>query len=130
MKRSVFAFLLAVALPFPIGHAWGHADPATLVRVMDLRSAKAKHYRGPAVSMRWGPVQVIITVKGRKITDVVATAPTDRTRSAFINGQALPLLKQEVLQAQSANVGIISGATMTSQAYVQSLQAAMKKAHL
>jgi uncharacterized protein with FMN-binding domain len=130
MRRALLGFVLAATLPFPIGVAWGQARVATLHPASHVQLAKAKKYKGPAINMHWGPVQVTIAVKGKKITNVIATAPTDRSRSAFINGQALPLLKQEVLRAQSAAVGVISGATMTSQAYMQSLQAAMQKAHL
>jgi uncharacterized protein with FMN-binding domain len=54
--------------------------------------------------------------------------PNHTDRSIFINQQALPHLKQEVLQAQSANVQLISGATDTSYAFVQSLQAAILQA--
>ena len=86
--------------------------------------------QGPSEDMQWGPVQVTLIVKGKKITDVRATAPTERQRSAFINSQAVPWLRQEVLQAQSANIDLISGATMTSEAFVASLQAAMQQAHL
>ena len=84
--------------------------------------------------MQWGPVQVTIVVKGTTVTGLSATAPTERSRSAFINGQALPMLRQEVLQAKTAanikNIDGISGATMTSEAFYQSLLAALKEAHL
>ena len=80
--------------------------------------------------MQWGPVQVTIIVTGKRITDVQATAPTERQRSAFINQQAIPLLRQEVLQAQSANIDTLSGATMTSDAFYQSLLAALQTAHI
>jgi len=79
--------------------------------------------------MRWGPVRVTITVKGKKLTNVKATAPNERERSAIINEQALPILREEALTAQSATVDEISGATLTSDAYAQSLQGALKKAH-
>jgi uncharacterized protein with FMN-binding domain len=59
----------------------------------------------------------------------ISTSP-ENFRSQFIDQQAVPLLKQETLQAQSANIDTVSGATMTSEAYIQSLQAALKKAHL
>jgi uncharacterized protein with FMN-binding domain len=85
---------------------------------------------GPSVDMDWGPVQVTIVVKGKKLVDIKATAPMERARSNFINSQALPWLRQEVLQAQSANVDMIGGATLTSQAYLQSLQAALDQAHI
>jgi uncharacterized protein with FMN-binding domain len=51
----------------------------------------------------------------------------DRPRSQFINSQAVPLLRSEVLQAQSANINLISGATFTSQAFATSLQAAIEQ---
>ena len=85
---------------------------------------------GPSVDMDWGPVQVTIIVKGSRLVDVKATAPMERARSNFINSQAIPWLRQEVLQAQSANVNLIGGATLTSEAYAQSLQAALDQAHL
>jgi len=74
-------------------------------------------------------VQVTIIVKGKRIADVRATAPNERARSAFINQQAIPMLRQEVLQAQSATIDLIGGATLTSEAYTQSLQAAVDRAH-
>jgi len=81
-----------------------------------------------------GPVQVTIVIKGSAVTSISATAPTERARSAFINNQALPMLRQEVLQARTAanikNIYAISGATMTSQAYYDSLLAALHTAHL
>ena len=89
--------------------------------------------QGPSEDMQWGPVQVTVTVQGKRITDVQATYPTERQRSAFINQQAVPMLRQEVLQAQVAgiqNIYGISGATLTSEAYYQSLMAALQQAGL
>jgi len=80
--------------------------------------------------MRWGTVRVTLTVTGKKIVKVAATAPTERPRSAFINRQAVPFLDREVLKAQSAKINGISGATLTSEAFHQSLQSALHAAHL
>jgi len=92
------------------------------------KAAKSRTFKGPVEYVNHGPVQVSIIVKNRKITGVkVANAP-DGGRSAFLQGQAIPILKQETLQAQSANINEVSGATDTSTAYVQSLQSAVKKA--
>jgi uncharacterized protein with FMN-binding domain len=83
-------------------------------------------FTGSAVEMEYGPVQVEIAVQGGKITDVnVPQYPVDRPRSQFINSQAIPLLRSEVLQAQSAEIHVISGATFTSEAFARSLQAAI-----
>jgi uncharacterized protein with FMN-binding domain len=86
--------------------------------------------QGPSVDMRWGLVQVTIVVKNKQLMDVEATAPTERQRSADINGQAIPWLRSEALQAHSANINLISGATMTSDAFTQSLQAALAQASI
>jgi uncharacterized protein with FMN-binding domain len=93
-------------------------------------STKTYKYTGPSEDMQWGPVQVTIYVKGKKITDLQATAPMERARSAFINQQAIPMLRQEVLQVQSDKIDAISGATMTSVAFYYSLVQALKDARL
>ncbi|MFS0718102.1 FMN-binding protein [Arthrobacter sp. 1P04PC] len=88
-------------------------------------------FTGDSVQTRFGSVQVQIIVSGGKITDVKALQLTDEDRrSVQISNRAAPLLRSEVLQAQSANVQTISGATVTSSAYLTSLQAALDAAHL
>ncbi|HZU12533.1 MAG TPA: FMN-binding protein [Chloroflexota bacterium] len=94
-----------------------------------LAAAGAKKYKGAVIDQgRWGPIQVTITVKNRKITNVAAAVSPDNPRSSMIESRALPLLKQEVLQAQRANIQLVSGATDTSDGYLTSLQSAVKKA--
>jgi len=95
-------------------------------------SAKAVGtYAGSVVQTRFGSVQVQITVQAGKITDVTALQLTDAERkSVQISNRAAPLLRDEVLQAQSADVQTISGATVTSDAYLNSLQAALDAANL
>jgi len=95
-------------------------------------SAKAVGtYAGSVVQTRFGSVQVQITVQAGKITDVTALQLTDAERkSVQISNRAAPLLRDEVLQSQSANVQTISGATVTSDAYLNSLQAALDAANL
>jgi uncharacterized protein with FMN-binding domain len=84
---------------------------------------------GDPVDNQYGTVQVSVTLHGNTITDVTPLQmPQDRRRSAFISEQAGPYLRQEVLQAQSAQIDIVSGATFTSQSYAQSLQSALSKA--
>jgi uncharacterized protein with FMN-binding domain len=83
---------------------------------------------GPVVDTRYGPVQVELVLAGGRITDVKALEyPNEARRSQFISQQALPLLHDEVLQAQSANIDTISGATYTSDAYSRSTQAALDR---
>jgi len=88
-------------------------------------------YQGSVAQTRWGPVQVTITVAGNKITNVaVPTYPNSNGRDRQINGYALPILTQETLAAQSADIDSVSGATVTSEGYIRSLQAAITAAHL
>ncbi|MFI6624173.1 FMN-binding protein [Streptomyces sp. NPDC050528] len=90
-----------------------------------------KTVTGDTVQTRWGPVQVKITVKNGKITDVTAVqSPSDNPRDQEINSYALPQLKSEALAAQSASIDTVSGATYTSDGYRQSLQSALDSAGL
>jgi len=96
-------------------------------------AATAKNYHGPRVAMRWGTVSVTIKVSGRKVVSLSATYPTERPRSAFINAGpqgAIATLRTETLRAQSASINAVGGATLTSQAFIQSLSAALKAAHV
>lgn len=84
---------------------------------------------GPVVSTEYGDVQVRVVLDGSKIVDVQPLQlPSDRSRSARISQEAGPMLRREALQAQSANIDLISGATYTSDGYIRSLQAALNRA--
>jgi uncharacterized protein with FMN-binding domain len=86
---------------------------------------------GNVVSTRYGDVQVRITVKAGKVVDVTALAlPNSDGRSSEISNFAGPLLRQEVLTAQSGQVDGVSGATYTSQGYADSAASAIAKAGL
>jgi uncharacterized protein with FMN-binding domain len=86
---------------------------------------------GDVADTRWGPVQVRITVTGGKISDVqVLQSPSGNRRDTEINDVALPILQQEALAAQSAQIDSVSGATYTSEGYVTSLQSAIDRAGL
>ncbi|HTL83615.1 MAG TPA: FMN-binding protein [Acidimicrobiia bacterium] len=85
---------------------------------------------GDPVDNPYGTVQVRVTLQGNTITTVTALQmPFDRERSQYISQQAEPYLRQEALQAQSAQIELVSGATYTSDSYAQSLQSALDKAH-
>lgn len=91
----------------------------------------ASTYAGSVVQTRFGSVQVQITVKAGAISDVTALKLTDAERKSIqISSRAAPLLRAAVIKAQSANVQTISGATVTSDAYLSSLQAAIDAANL
>jgi uncharacterized protein with FMN-binding domain len=90
---------------------------------------KEGQFTGQDVSMRFGDVQVKITVSGGRITDISALQmPFDRQRSQDISDYVRQPLHDEVLQAQSAQIDTISGATYTSDAYAQSVQSVLDQA--
>ena len=80
---------------------------------------------------QWGPVQVQLSITGGTITKVsVVQYPNGNPKDAEINSQALPILIQETTTSQNANIDMVSGATVTSTGYLQSLQSALDQANL
>jgi uncharacterized protein with FMN-binding domain len=119
--------LTAAAVTVPVIFA---AAPTALPVIEVAAAAPTKTYTGPPANMRFGPVQVTIQVYGKRIVTIGATAPTNHPRSAFINNKAIPILRREVLRAQSARIHAVSGATLTSLAFDSSLLGALHAAHL
>jgi len=94
-------------------------------------SSKTTTVTGDVVQTQWGPVQVQVVVHGGTITGVkVLQYPNGNSRDVEIANYALPILIQETTAAQSAQVDMVSGATFTSEGYVQSLQSALDRAGL
>lgn len=92
-------------------------------------SYKDGSYTGTVADAYYGNVQVKATISGGKITSVAFLQyPHTHSTSVYINQQAMPYLQQEAIQAQSSNVNIVSGATYTSQAFIQSLGSALSQA--
>ena len=86
-------------------------------------------YTGSVENAYYGNVQVSATIQNGKISAVnFVQSPDDNPNSIYVNQQAIPFLKQEAIKAQSADVNTITGATLTSQAFVQSLSSALSQA--
>ncbi len=86
-------------------------------------------YTGSIADAQWGVVQVKAVIKNGKIADVqFLQYPSDRNRSVYINSIADPQLTSEAIQAQNANVDIVTGATDSSEAFIQSLSDALSQA--
>lgn len=86
-------------------------------------------FDGATYDAYYGPVQVELMIKGGRIVDATAVQfPNHRRTSIAINQQALPYLRQEVIQAQSGRVDAVSGATLTSRAYASSVADAIRQA--
>jgi uncharacterized protein with FMN-binding domain len=142
MRRAITAVLGAAAVALPSADAWAAArstESSPKKKVVTVTKTVAG---STAEVDRWGQLQVTLVVKKttttigkkktvkRRITSVtVPVYPNHTDRSVYINQQALPLLVQEVLQAQlNPSIQLISGATDTSYAFQQSLQSAILRA--
>ena len=111
--------------PLPTATAQPIPTQAPLARV----GYKDGEYAGPVTDAFYGLVQVKAVIQAGKIADVqFLQYPNDRRTSIRINNIAMPYLITEAIQAQSAQVDIISGATLTSQAFAESLQSALATA--
>lgn len=127
---------VALATPAPTATADATDPPAVSdpAATPATTAVPASAYRdgtvdGPAVQIRWGVVQVQVTISGGVIADVTALQlPTGDPHSSEISQRAAPLLRSAVLAAQGAEIDVLSGATYTSLAYARSLQAALDSA--
>jgi uncharacterized protein with FMN-binding domain len=140
VRKSLTAFACAAALTVPVGNvsAATHARTAQKKKVVTV----AKSVTSPVVDVsRWGQLQLQVkltltttTVSGKatksfKITGLsFPVYPQHTDRSAFISQQALPLLRQEILQIKGSSIQLVSGATDTSYGFVQALRGALAKA--
>ncbi len=138
MKRILFALLTTVTIVVllfgyntsTMGALVGQ-DTVISGGAATPQTPQAVTVTGPSVPTEWGQVQVEITVTGSQVTDVqVLQYPNDNPKDQQINAYALPILVDETLQAQDANISMVSGATVTSVGYLQSLQAALDEAGL
>jgi uncharacterized protein with FMN-binding domain len=122
--------LAAVVLLFSYRTSLGAAAPANTTPTT-TSAGGGTTYKGSVASTRWGDVQVSITVAGGRITAVIVPVyPSSNGRDQQINARALPILTRETIAAQSADIDTVSGATVTSDGYRESLQAAIDAAHL
>jgi uncharacterized protein with FMN-binding domain len=139
MRKSILVVLSTLALVVPSVDAWAAAHRTVAKTAVKKKVVATKSFRGAsAQASEWGQIQVTIVVKrttttvgkkktvAKKITAVTVPVYPDHTnRSVFINQHALPSLVQETLQAQSSGINMVSGASDTSDAFVQSLQSAI-----
>ena len=132
MRRRVSIVATVLVLAVPIANAAAAATTTKATKKVVTRKVSG----ASAQADRWGTVMVNVTVRlttvggktKRKYVDLGGSYTYHTDRSQYIMSQALPLLRQEFLQAQSPSISMVSGATYTSQAFVQSLQSALAKA--
>ncbi len=113
----------------PTAPAQDPAASATAPQTANSGQYKNGTYTGLTANAFYGQVQVRVTISNGRIASVTfLNYPQDRRTSARINSFAVPQLQAEAIQAQSANVDIVSGATLTSEAFMQSMQSALDRA--
>ncbi|HEX3805975.1 MAG TPA: FMN-binding protein [Gaiellaceae bacterium] len=142
MRKSAIVLLTVTALAVPNVEAYAATKAQKTAPKKKVVTVTQSFTGVPGSADRWGEVQVTIVVKKttttivktkkktvtRRISSVsVPVYPNHTSRSIFINQQALPYLVQETLQAQGANIDMVSGATYTSQGFETSLQSAVLK---
>lgn len=85
---------------------------------------------GTAEQYGYGVLSVRVTATGAKLSALsVVTLQTAEAYSQQLAQAVIPMLRREVLAAQSARIAAISGATYTSEAYAASVQSALDKLH-
>ncbi len=120
---------VAQATPTPSASASASASSAPSPTPSSSSGLKDGTYTGQDYANQFGDVQVKVVISGGKITDIQPVQlPYDRQRSAEISQYAAPLLHDEVIQQQSANIDYLSGATYTSYSYAESVQSALDQA--
>jgi uncharacterized protein with FMN-binding domain len=113
------------------GDTGGTSSTSGTTRSSTTSTTGAKTYTGDAVNTQWGVVQVQVQVSNGKVTSATAVEyPNGNPRDQQINSYALPKLNSEAVSASSAQIDMVSGATVTSTGYLGSLQSALDKAGL
>lgn len=129
MRKLITTVLTAGVLALPVVNTAAAATkPKVVIRKFTGTTYQVEHF---------GQLQVVITVKkttkGKKVTRRITAIsvpvyPASSGRSQYISENAIPILRSEALRAQSARIDFISEATLTSEAFAGSLQAAIAKA--
>lgn len=125
------AALLAGTSAATAGYLWGGGTATqTSAPAGNSQSLHDGSFNGPAVRQYYGYVQARVNVHNGQISSVdILRYPTDYYTSRYINTQALPILESEVVQAQGTRISGVSGATLTSEAFVMSVEGALHKAN-
>ena len=133
MKKYVLSGIVILAIIAVIGY-YRHNQLPTInpgPAVSLTSTSKDGTYTGSVTDAFYGNVQVQATISNGRLTEVqFLQYPSDRRQSQEINSVAMPQLVSEAISAQSSQVDAVSGATQTSQAFMQSLSAALAQAKL
>ncbi len=139
--------LIIVFILYVISVSWRDGKIASLILGMFKKDSKSEviqlaqqlppatgkyndgSYTGSAEDVYYGTVQIKAVVENGVMSDVVFLQyPNERDNSVTINERAMPILKTEAIQSQSANVDTVSGATQTTKGFIKSLTNALAQA--
>lgn len=131
MRRILLALCTtATALVLLFGYRTS-SPPSSAPVVAAVAAATGQSFDGAVVQTRWGPVQVRVTVSDGTLVQATALqVPDGNHRDVEINARAVPVLSAEAVDAQGADIDTVSGATVTSDGYIASLQSALDAADL
>jgi uncharacterized protein with FMN-binding domain len=126
--------LIAIDTPAPAPSATPTKSGATSTAAPTVAPAKpvggvTGSFTGSVANTRYGPVQVKITVENGKIVDAQAVQAPSGSNDRYTQ-KAVPVLRQQTIAIQSANVQGVSGASFTSYGWYQSLASAISKVGL
>ena len=126
--------LIAIDTPVPAPSATPTKSGASSTAAPTVAPAKpvggvTGSFTGSVANTRYGPVQVKITVENGKIVDAQAVQAPSGSNDRYTQ-KAVPVLRQQTIAIQSANVQGVSGASFTSYGWYQSLASAISKAGL
>lgn len=129
MKAFAFS-VLGLASPFALSMPINAAAPAQLPAATAIAVSQSGYkdgtYTGASFNAYYGNIQVEVNIKGGAISGFkLLDYPNHTGTSVEINRQALPILAQEVITAQSARVDMVSGATLSSDAFLRSVASAL-----
>jgi uncharacterized protein with FMN-binding domain len=131
IKTTVNSLIANNTTPVQIQTPVQNIPPKVKVATVNNGQFKDGQYTGTSADAYYGYVQVEAIIANGRLTDVVfLDYPQDRNTSVRINSRAMPILRQEAIAAQSANVNGVSGASATSPAFVESLTSALNQARV
>jgi uncharacterized protein with FMN-binding domain len=120
---------ITITTPTPASTKTPTPTPTATPKTVTTSGWKDGTFTGPAADAYYGNIQVKVTINSGKITDIqFLQYPSSHRESIEINTRAMPILKQEAISAQSAKVNIVTRATDSSEAFIQSLSGALAKA--
>ncbi len=129
IKQTQSAIMASSSQATTARRSSANSSSAPAVQVSASSSGPSGLFTGPTENAYYGYVKVQAEVRNGKVKKVVVLKhPNDNGTSRYINSVAMPYLVKEAVQQQGANISLVSGATLSSEAFVKSLRGALSQA--